>query len=406
MHKGFCIRIIPTREQAEYFWKASNAARFIYNWSLEERKRLYEEGISETGYGMCKRLTILKKQEEYSWLNEVHNKVLKRAVLDCDESFKKFFKGKSRFPKFHSRKKTTPSLYVESEIVEKMLASSDGTVETKKTPKMRFSRENTVTLSKIGKVRLSKSAKEYGLWYLTEHAIPISNARVKYDGKYWNLTFAVEIPTRQEKLTEEVIGIDLGVKDTAICSNGEVYSNVNKKNKNIVKLEKRKKRYQRRIARKYQLNKQGNKFKKTNNIKKLEQKVREIDRDLSNKRKTYNHQISRDIVNRKPKAIVMEKLNIKEMMKNKHLSRAIQQQNLYQLKSFIKYKAESQGTKFIEVSITYKSTQMCSRCGHTHKMSLSMRTYKCPVCGLELDRDLNSSYNLRNYGQNSLAAQA
>ena len=242
MYKGFCIRLIPTREQAEYFWKASNAARFIYNWSLEERKRLYEEGISETGYGMCKRLTILKKQEEYSWLNEVHNKVLKRAVLDCDESFKKFFKGKSRFPKFHSRKKTTPSFYVESEIVEKMLASSDGTVETKKTPKMRFSRENTVTLSKIGKVRLSKSAKEYGLWYLTEHAIPISNARVKYDGKYWNLTFAVEIPTRQEKLTEEVIGIDLGVKDTAICSNGKVYNNVNKKNKNIAKLEKRKKR--------------------------------------------------------------------------------------------------------------------------------------------------------------------
>ena len=167
---------------------------------------------------------------------------------------------------------------------------------------------------------------------------------------------------------------------------------------NIKLLEKRKKRYQRRISRKYEANKQGNKFIKTRNIAKLERKTREIDRKLRNIRKSYNHQVSRDIVNNKPKTIVMETLNLKGMMRNKHLSKSIQQQNLYQLKQFIKYKAENQGTQFIEAPKNYKSTQLCSSCGSLHKISLSTRVYKCPLCNLVIDRDLNSAYNLRNYG--------
>lgn len=398
MYQGYTVRLIPTKSQLNYFWRASNAARFIYNWSLSERKRLYtEENISETGYGMCKRLTELKKNPRYDWLNEVHNKVLKKAVLDCDEAFKKFFKGKSRFPKFHSKKNTIPSFYIETEIAEQLIII-DGKLEKKVNQKIKFSHNNTVRLSGIGEVKLSKSAKEYGLWYLTEHAIPVRNCRVKYDGKYWNLTFSIEIPNKKVHLTDEVIGIDLGVKDTAICSNRKIYRNNNKSNKNIKLLEKRKKRYQRRISRKYEANKQGNKFIKTRNIAKLERKTREIDRKLRNIRKSYNHQVSRDIVNNKPKTIVMETLNLKGMMRNKHLSKSIQQQNLYQLKQFIKYKAENQGTQFIGAPKNYKSTQLCSSCGSLHKISLSTRVYKCPLCNLVIDRDLNSAYNLRNYG--------
>ena len=404
MYQGYTVRLIPTKSQLSYFWKASNAARFIYNWSLAERKRLYtEENISETGYGMCKRLTELKKNPGYDWLNEVHNKVLKKAVLDCDEAFKKFFKGKSRFPKFHSKKNTIHSFYVESDIEEQVFIIN-GKMEKRFKQKIKFSRDNTVRLSGVGEVKLCKSAKKYGLWYLTEHAIPVRNCRVKYDGKYWNLTFSIEVPNKRVQLTDEVIGIDLGVKDTAICSNGKVYKNNNKSNKNIKLLEKRKKRYQRRISRKYGANKQGNKFIKTRNIAKLERKTREIDRRLRNIRKSYNHQVSRDIVNNKPKAIVMEKLNIQGMLKNKHLSKAIQQQNLYQLKQFIRYKAENQGTKFIEVPMNYKSTQICSSCGAINKISLSMRVYRCSICGLRINRDMNSAYNLRNYGINSLGA--
>ena len=404
MYKGFIIRLIPTKSQLEYFWKTSNAARFIYNWSLSERKRLYEEeNISETGYGMCNRLTQLKKQPEYSWLNEVHNKVLKKSVLDCDEAFKIFFSKQSRYPKYHSRKRTTPSFYIESNI-EKRLVVVSGEVKTEYIQKIKFSRNNTVKLSGIGEVKLCKSATEYGFWYLTEHHIPICNCRVKFDGKYWNLCFSIEIPNTKVLLTNEIIGIDLGIKNTAICSNREVYRNINKTNKNIKLLEKRKKRYQRRISRKYESNKQGKKFKKTKNIIKLEKKTRELDRRLRNTRKTYNHQVSRAIVKRKPKAIVMETLNIKGMMKNKHISKSLQQQNLYQLKQFIRYKAENQGTHFIEVPKNYKSTQLCSSCGSLHKISLSTRIYKCPVCNLVIDRDLNSAYNLRNYGLNLLGA--
>lgn len=398
MYKGFVIRLIPTKSQLEYFWKASNAARFIYNWSLSERKRLYEEeNISETGYGMCKRLTQLKKQPEYSWLNEVHNKVLKKSVLDCDEAFKRMFNKQSRYPKYHSRKRTTPSFYIESDITEQLVVVN-GEVETEYIQKIKFSRTNTVKLSGIGEVKLCKSAIEYGFWYLTEHHIPIYNCRVKFDGKYWNLCFSVELPNIKCQLTDEIIGIDLGIKNTVICSTGEVYGNINKTNKNIKLLEKRKKRYQRRISRKYESNKQGKKFKKTKNIIKLENKTRQIDRKLSNIRKTYNHQVSRAIVKRKPKTIVMETLNLKGMMRNKHLSKSIQQQNLYQLKQFIKYKAENQGTQFIEAPKNYKSTQLCSSCGSLHKISLSTRVYKCPLCNLVIDRDLNSAYNLRNYG--------
>lgn len=412
MLKGFSFRLIPTKEQEDYFWKASNAARFIYNWSLAEKKCLYtEEGISLSGYEMCKLLTQLKKQPEYQWLNEIHNKVLKKAVLDCDEAFNRMFKGQSRFPKFKSRKNCTPSFYIETEIQNNgAVLLEDGTVEYKNNTLIKFDHSNKVQLSGIGWVQLSNNAKRYNLWALTEQLIPVSNGRVKFDGEHWNLTFAVDIPKPKKQLTDEIIGIDLGVKDTAICSNEILYKNINKTSENIKRLEKRKKCYQRQISRKYEMNKVINsdtgktKFIKTNNIKKLEDKTKRIDRRLRNIRKTYNHQISREIVNRCPKAIVMEDLNIKGMMKNKHLSKAIQQQNLYQLKTFIKYKAESQGSNFIEVPRTFKSTQTCSKCGAVHKMNLNQRTYKCSVCGHVEDRDLNAAHNLENYGTNLLQA--
>jgi putative transposase len=412
MQRGYVFRLIPTKEQEEYFWKAANAARWTYNWALETKTKLYkEQNISVSGYDLCRMLTQLKKEPNYQWLNEIHNKVLKKAVLDCNEAFERMFKGQSRFPKFKSKKKTTPSFYIETSIEQKGLSlQSDGTWKDKTNHKIKFYRNNTVQLSGIGKVRLSNNSKKYNLWYLTENNISVYNSRVKYDGEHWNLSFSVDIPTQKVETTDEIIGIDLGIKDTAICSNEVVYKNINKTSSHIKKLEKRKKRYQRRISRKYEMNKITDatgkqQFVKTNNIKKLERRVARIDRTLSNIRKTYNHQISREIVNRKPKMIVMEDLNIKGMMKNKHLAKAIQQQNLYELKNFIRYKSESQGTQFMEVPRNYKSTQICSKCGAVQKMSLSQRVYKCPVCGHIEDRDLNSAHNLQNYGFSLLQAQ-
>lgn len=410
MQRGYMFRLIPTKEQEQYFWKASNAARFIYNWALAERNRIYtEQGISISGYDMCKILTQLKRKPEYQWLNEIHNKVLTKSVLDCNDAFEKMFKGQNRFPKFKSKKTTTPSFCIETSIENKgIVITEDGNLVDRCYAKIKFLHDNTVNLSGIGKVRLSNNAKDYNLWYLTENNIPVCNGRVKYDGEHWNLSFSVDIPQKKAELTDEVIGIDVGIKDTAILSNRVVYKNINKTSSHIKQLEKRKKRYQRQISRKYEMNKVKDastakfKYVKTNNIKKLEKKAAKIDETLADIRKTYNHQISREIVNQNPKMIVIENLNIKGMMKNKHLSKAIQQQNLYQLKTFIKYKAKSQGTKFVEAPRNYKSTQTCSKCGAVQKMSLNQRVYKCPVCGHIEDRDLNASHNLQNYGKSLL----
>ena len=411
MQRGYVFRLIPTHEQEQYFWNASGAARFIYNWALETKQKAYnEQNISLSGYDLCKMLTQLKKKPDYAWLNEIHNKVLKKAVLDCSDAFDRMFKGKSRHPKFKSKRNTTPSFYIETSIQNKgMILKSDGTLEEKCNSYIKFFNDNTVQLSGIGRVRLSNNAKNWNLPYLTENNIKVCNGRIKFDGLHWNLSFSLDVPEQHIKTTEEVIGIDLGIKDTAICSDNTVYKNINKTSERIKKLEKRKKRYQRCISRKYEANKIKDtsgktKYIKTNNIKKLEKKTAKIDRTLKNIRKTYNHKISREIVNKRPKAIVMENLNIRGMMKNKHLSKAIQQQCLYELKTYIKYKAESQGTLFIEAPRNYKSTQTCSQCGSIQKMNLSQRTYICPICGHTEDRDLNASHNLQNYGLSLLQA--
>ena len=412
MQRGYQFRLIPTKQQEDYFWQASGAARFIYNWALAEKVRIYkEQGLSISGYDLCKLLTQLKKEPDYQWLNTIHSKALKQSILDCSDAFDRMFKGQNRFPKFKSKKTTTPSFSVDTHIVNLgMKLLPDGTIKDVTYPCIKFFHDNTVQLLGIGVVKLSNHAEDFNPWYLTEHTIPVYNGRIKYDGKYWILTFSVDIPQKKEQLTDEVIGIDLGVKDTAILSNTKVYPNINKKSKHIKRLERRKRRYQRQLSRKYEANKTLNqdtsrfKYNKTNNIKKLEKKVSTIDRKLANTRKTYNHQISKEIVKQKPKAIVMENLNIKGMMKNRHLSKAIQQQNLYQLKQFIRYKAESQGTKFIQVPRNFKSTQLCSNCGASHKMNLRQRIYTCPVCGHTEDRDLNAAHNLQNYGINLLQA--
>jgi len=203
------------------------------------------------------------------------------------------------------------------------------------------------------------------------------------------------------KLTDESIGIDVGIKDFAICSNGMIFKNINK-TPLVKKLEKRLRRLQRKISRKYELNKEGRKFVKTSNIikleKKLEKQIRLLHRKLSNIRNNHLHQATTKIVKTKPSRVVMETLNIKGMMKNKHLSKAIAQQGLYEFKRQIQYKCEFYGIKFIEADKWYPSSKTCSECGHVKtKLSLSERTYICEECGAIIDRDFNASINLSRY---------
>ncbi|MGL4947334.1 MAG: RNA-guided endonuclease InsQ/TnpB family protein, partial [Cetobacterium sp.] len=193
------------------------------------------------------------------------------------------------------------------------------------------------------------------------------------------------------------LGMDLGVKDLAVTSDGKVYKNINKK-KVVKKLKKKLKRLQKQVSRKYEKSREvNNRYEKSQNIVKLEKKIRLVHRRISNIRNNNLHQITNEIVKTKPSRIVMEDLNVKGMMKNRHLSKAIAEQNFYKFITYMKYKAEFNGIEFIQVPRFYPSSKTCSKCGTIKKdLKLSDRVFKCE-CGHIMDRDLNASINLSNY---------
>lgn len=220
---------------------------------------------------------------------------------------------------------------------------------------------------------------------------------VSFDGKYWYLSVGVEKEKPNNELTNEVIGIDVGIKDLAICSNGMVFKNINK-TKVVKKIEKKLRRLQRKVSNKYEKNKKGGSYHKTSNIIKLEKQIRLIHRRLNGIRKNHLHQATNQIVKTKPSKVVMETLNINGMLKNKHLSKAIQKQNLYEFKRQMKYKCKFNSIDFVEADKWYPSSKTCSECGNVKKkLSLSERTYICEDCGCIIDRDLNAAINLSRY---------
>ena len=227
--------------------------------------------------------------------------------------------------------------------------------------------------------------------------VKYTNPRISFDGKYFYISVGIEIENPKLELTGESIGIDLGIKDLAICSNNMKFENINR-TKTVRKLEKRLRRLQRKVSNKYEQNKEGRKFVKTSNIIKLEKEIRLLHRRLSNIRNNHIHQATTLIVKTKPSKVVMETLNIKGMMKNKHLSKAIVSQGLYEFKRQLKYKCEFYGIEFIEADRWYPSSKTCSKCGHIKTtLSLSERTYTCEECGAVIDRDYNASVNLSKY---------
>ena len=226
------------------------------------------------------------------------------------------------------------------------------------------------------------------------------NPRCSFDGKYWYLTLGFEHDENQVMLNEELsIGIDLGVKDLAVANHLEKpIKNVNK-TKQVRKLKKRLKRLQRQVSRKYEVNKNGNSFVKTNNIVKLEKEIKLLHRKLSNIRSNHIHQATNQVIKLYPYRVVMEDLNISGMMKNRHLSKAIQEQGLYEFIRQMKYKCEFNNIEFVQVDRFFPSSKKCSCCGNIKQnLKLKDRIYKCDKCGVEIDRDKNASINLGNYG--------
>lgn len=219
----------------------------------------------------------------------------------------------------------------------------------------------------------------------------------------WHITVSIEYanPFDSGLSNNDGIGIDLGIKDLVICSDGNIYPNINK-TKTVRKLEKRKRRLQRSVSRSYEKNKKGECYCKTKNVIKKEKFLLKLNRELTNIRQNYLHQITTKIVKTKPSYIVLENLNVKGMMKNRYLSKAIQQQKLYEFKRQIQYKSEWNNIRVIIANRFFPSSKLCCCCGHIKEdLKLSDRTYKCD-CGNIIDRDFQAALNLKRYGANIL----
>lgn len=388
MIKSYKVMLHPNNKQQTKMFAYVDAARFAYNWTLEQEENNYKNGNSFILDGeLRKRFTLLKQQPEYSWLNDISNNVTKQAIKDAVTAYKWFFEGKVKHPRFKSRKHSKKSFYVD-------------------TAKIRI----TNTHVKLEKISNSKRKNRQKLNYVKlaeKNRIPVDakyvNPRVTFDGLNWWLSVGIEyedMPAVQNN--SEGIGIDLGVKDLAICSDNVTYSNINKTDDKIKKLERRKRRLQRSVSRSYEKNKKGESYRKTSNVIKKEKLVLITSRKITNKRRNYIHQTTTDIIKREPSFISVEDLSIKGMMSNKHLSKAIQEQNLYEVRRQLEYKCLWNNIPFIVIDRWFPSSKLCNCCGNIKKdLKLSDRIYKCD-CGYVSDRDYNAALNIRDEGHRLL----
>lgn len=377
------LLLVPTEYQRKKFYEFSYYADRMYNEALQWNIDYYEsDGKFYSRFNLINMVTDFKHENPEFDIIDRH--VLNIAVTDLRVAFNNMKYGYG-FPKFKKYGKKN-SFGVRNDILKVF--------------------ESSVRVPSIGTVRckhchwLTQRMSNEQLAQLQYH-----NPRIKFDGKYWFLFFGVDVSITPDETTDEVVGIDLGIKNTIYTSNGISKPNINH-TKQALNLERRKKRYQRRVSRKYKLNKQGNSVIKTKNIKRLERQIRLIDRRLHNIRENYNQSITNEIVKQFPKRIMLEDLDIKGMLRNGHLAKAIQEQQFYRIRQLLTEKALN--TQAVQVGVVrrrFPSSKLCSRCGNIKRnLKLSDRIYVCDSCGLVVDRDYNASLNIRDCKEYDLVA--
>lgn len=385
MIKTIRVMLLPNHKQKSKLFLYANTSRYVYNWAIAREQANYKDGnkfISD--YDLRKEFTQLKKLEKYSWLNNVFNDVMKQSIKDACNAYKKFFKHQTNYPKFKSRKFSAPSFYQDN-------------------VKIRFT-ETHVKIEGIAGSR-KKNRQKLNWIKLAEHnRIPINckyhNPHIKYDGLNWYITIGVDYDDCANKPKNDGVGIDLGIKDLAICSDENIYKNINK-SKKIRNLEKKKRRLQRSVSRKIKKSKRKESCRESSNLRKAKRKFLKVNHRLTNIRHNYLHQITSSIVKREPSFICIEDLNVNGMMKNRHLSKAVQQQCFYEFRRQIEYKAVWNNIKVIIADRFYPSSKTCYCCGNVKKdLKLSDRIYKCECCGNIIDRDYQAALNLQRYGEN------
>ena len=377
MLKSFKTEINPTTEQMIKINKTIGTCRFIYNFYISHNKKLYESGkkfMTGKDFSVWLNNEYLPNNPDKMWIKEVSTKSTKKAMEDAYTAFTRFFKHKSRFPRFKKKNKSDVKMYF---------------VKDHKTDCL--SERHRIKVPTLGWVRL----KEKGYIPTSKDGFIVRSGTISCKAGRYYISVLVEIQKQDTEVRDDFgIGIDLGLKNLAICSDGSTYHNINKTN-NVRKVEKRLKREQRKLSRKVVSIKRGGTTQK--NFVKQRLKVQKLYQRLSNIRTDYLNKTIHSIVKIKPAYIVIEDLNVLGMMKNRYLSKAIAQQKFFEFKTKLVHKCKENNIELRIVDRWYPSSKLCHNCGHIKRdLKLSDRTYKCSECGYVEDRDINASLNLRD----------
>ena len=375
--KSFKTEINPTEEQKVKIRKTIGACRYIYNFYLAHNKELHDNGekfMSGKSFSVWLNKEYLPKNPDKLWMKEVSSKSVKRSIENGCVAFTRFFKHQSAFPNFKKKGKSDVKMYF-----------------VKNNPKDCRCERHRMNIPSLGWVRI----KEKGYVPTTKDGYVIKSGHVSVKADRYYVSVLIEIPNNKiANHSKEGIGIDLGLKDFAIVSNGKTYKNINKSAK-LKKLEKQLIREQRSLSRKYENLKKGESTQRAN-IQKQKLKVQKLHHKIDNIRTDYINKTIAEIVKTKPSYITIEDLNVSGMMKNKHLSKAVASQKFYEFRTKLQAKCKENGIELRVVDRWYPSSKTCHCCGAIRKdLKLSDRIFQCD-CGYIEDRDFNAALNLRD----------
>ena len=370
MIKSIKIRIYPDTVQKEFISKQLGCCRFIYNKLLYYKKTQYEQNKQQISWKeLGKYLTNLKKQEEYLFLNGVYNVCLQQSIMDMIKAYDNFFKLHKGYPKFKSKKDTKQSCRFTNQIFKKSNKING----------------NRITLIKQLKNILFKCSRKDEI-YLNHNQDKIHSVTlIKTSTNKYYLSICIDYDIVQKKKLNSVIGLDLGIKDFIVDSNGNRYEN-----KHFYKSQEKKlKKLQKQLSKKQ---------KGSNNRNKVRIKIAKVHEKITNQRNAYLHQITSKLVNEN-QVICIEDLNVNGMMSNHKLAKSIQELSLFEFRKQLEYKCRWYGKQLVIINRFYPSSKTCHNCGYIYKnLKLSEREWICPQCGKVIDRDYNASLNILDGG--------
>lgn len=367
MLKAYKYRIYPNSGQKIQIAKTFGCCRFVYNRTLAYRKGIYEKEKKSVSKTDCNNYCNRELKKDYEWLREVDKFALTNAIYNMDCAYQKFFREHAGYPKFKSKH------------------------DSHKSYTTNYTNGNITVDFENGKVKLPKlKAVKAKLHREFRGQIKSATVSQAFSGKYY-LSILVETEHKELAHTNDSIGIDLGIKDLCITSDGKKYENP----KIIRRYEKKLARLQRQLAKKE---------KRSQNYYKIKKKIAICHEKITNTRKDYLHKMSHEIISEN-QVIVSEDLQIKNMVKNHHLAKSISDVSWYELTRQLGYKAEWNGRKYIKINTFYASSQLCSVCGYqnTEIKDLSIREWLCPGCGAKHDRDINVAKNILAEGLRQIA---